>query len=139
SFSNFGSPVDLDAPGVEVVSTFWDGNYASWSGTSFSTGIITAAVTLVRSVAPGLRADKVVRLIQATSHNVDAQNPAFRGKLGSQHAGLVDFDAGVAAAISGTPPDGGGGGGGGGGGNGGGGGGNGGGGGGGDGGHGSGG
>jgi subtilisin family serine protease len=81
SFSNFGSPVDLDAPGVEVVSTFWDGNYASWSGTSFSTGIITAAVALVRSVAPGLRADKVVRLIQATSHNVDAQNPAFRGKL----------------------------------------------------------
>src|SRR5262249_32352644 len=36
-FSNYGGCVELNAPGVNLISTFPGGLYALWSGTSFST------------------------------------------------------------------------------------------------------
>lgn len=100
SFSNYGSVVSVSAPGVDVVSTYWDGRFVAWSGTSFSTPFAVAEAALVRQIVPLLRWDKVQKLIERTSQDVDAFNPNFAGQLG-RGGGLVDFDAAVLAAKSG--------------------------------------
>jgi len=41
SFSNFGKTIEYAAPGVEVLSTFKDGQYKIWQGTSMATPHIT--------------------------------------------------------------------------------------------------
>ncbi|HEU4751659.1 MAG TPA: S8 family serine peptidase, partial [Armatimonadota bacterium] len=101
-FANWGSDVDLCAPGVDVVSTFWDGKYAAWSGTSFSAAMVSGEAALVLSRRPELRVDRLARLLIDTSKSVDDVNPEFRGKLGSSSHGLIDFDAAMTAAARGS-------------------------------------
>ncbi|HTE16859.1 MAG TPA: S8 family serine peptidase, partial [Armatimonadota bacterium] len=98
SFSNYGSGVDVCAPGVDVVSTFWDGSYVQWSGTSFAAGIISGVAAVVASHAPRLKVDEVARAIIRSGRSVDAENPQYRGKLGPSDGGLVDVTAALAAA-----------------------------------------
>jgi len=101
SFSNYGSSVDLDAPGVNVVSTYWDGTYVSWSGTSFAAPMVSGEAALVLSAAPSLGAGQASGLVLATSNSVNRWNPAYVGQLGRGSAGLIDVYAGVLAAASG--------------------------------------
>jgi subtilisin family serine protease len=52
TFSNFGSVVDIAAPGVCISSTYLDGGYAFNSGTSFSSPLVAGAAALVRAKNP---------------------------------------------------------------------------------------
>jgi subtilisin family serine protease len=49
-FSNYGTDVDIAAPGVAVISTYPHNHYAVGWGTSFSTPYVTGTVALMRSV-----------------------------------------------------------------------------------------
>lgn len=80
SFSNYGSAVSVDAPGVSLISSYPGGGYAIWSGTSFAAPFSAAEAALIMAVAPG-RTD-VRRLIETTAISIDALNPEFAGKLG---------------------------------------------------------
>lgn len=44
SFSNYGECVDVLAPGVDIISTFPDDQYAVWSGTSMATPIVAGII-----------------------------------------------------------------------------------------------
>ncbi len=89
SFSNFGTWVDVVAPGVGLPSTFWNGGYAAWSGTSFSSPLVAAEAALLFSARPNWTAGHVRRRILHHSDSVDALNTPYTGMLG---AGIIDLD-----------------------------------------------
>lgn len=67
SFSNFGSYVDIAAPGVSIRSTIPDSSYASWSGTSMATPHVAAVAALVRSQQPALDQGQLGALLTSTA------------------------------------------------------------------------
>jgi type VII secretion-associated serine protease mycosin len=59
SFSNFGSYIDLCAPGVNVLSTNINGTYTYGSGTSFATPFVAGVAALLLSKYPDLTPQEV--------------------------------------------------------------------------------
>lgn len=98
-FAAFGRGwVDLAAPGVGITSTIvgpYGVGYASWSGTSMATGFVSGAAALLRQQRPTASVDLIAQQLMEHARNVDAQNPAYSGKLG----GLLN----VAAALEMEP------------------------------------
>lgn len=94
-YSNYGSFVRVSAPGSNIRSTFMDGGYATWSGTSFAAPFVSAQAALVLSVSPSITADQVKSFIRSTAHSVDNQNKPYKGQLGN---GIIDIEAAVIAA-----------------------------------------
>lgn len=86
SFSNYGSWVDIAAPGSSVYSTYpvAEGSYALLSGTSMACPHVsgTAALIISKFKAPGFVPNQVWGRLQETADNIDAQNPAYVGLLG---------------------------------------------------------
>ena len=82
-YSNYGSFVRVVAPGSGIRSTFWDGGFASWSGTSFAAPFVAAEAALLFAYRPNLTVSDVRGAIRASSRSVDLQNPAYKGKLGN--------------------------------------------------------
>src|SRR5206468_9124653 len=52
--SNYGSSVFLAAPGVDILGTYKDHSYMTWSGTSASAAIVAGTAALMRAVDPSL-------------------------------------------------------------------------------------
>ena len=78
SFSNYGSAIFVDAPGVNIFSAYPGGYYSVVSGTSFSAPAVAGVAALVRS----LRATKVGDAIANGSVNIDSNNPNYAKQLG---------------------------------------------------------
>lgn len=78
SFSNYGSNVVLDAPGVNVISAYPGGGYAMVSGTSFSAPEVAGEIALILR----LRTTGVASTADSTAVNVDRRNPNYYRKLG---------------------------------------------------------
>ncbi|NCQ35173.1 S8 family serine peptidase, partial [bacterium] len=94
SFSNFGTWVELSAPGVGIYTTWYDRNtanhtYSSVDGTSFSSPITCAAAALIWSANPGLTRTEVTDLLLGSCDNLDALNPTYAGKLGAGRVNLL--------------------------------------------------
>ncbi|TLS36426.1 S8 family peptidase [Pseudalkalibacillus caeni] len=70
AFSNFGSTVDIAAPGVNIASTFVDHQYAALSGTSMASPHVAALAGLIRSYNPDLSNREVMDLIKQTSDDL---------------------------------------------------------------------
>ncbi len=52
SFSGRGNAVDITAPGVNIYSSILGNSYASWSGTSMATPMITGVIALMKNAHP---------------------------------------------------------------------------------------
>jgi subtilisin family serine protease len=52
SYSNYGPPVDLAAPGTELYTTTASGGYGTDTGTSFAAPIVAGAAALYKSLHP---------------------------------------------------------------------------------------
>lgn len=100
-YSNYGEFVSGVAPGSGIRSTFWDGGYATWSGTSFAAPFVSAEAALVLSANPRLLADTADEDIRETARSVSSANPSLVEKLG---AGIIDVQAGVRRARRGQHP-----------------------------------
>jgi hypothetical protein len=101
SFSNYGSYIDLTAPGVNIVTTIAGGGYGGVSGTSFSSPIAAGVAALVLSRNPSLSAQQLVTLLEQNSD--DLGTPGWDQIYGW---GRVNASRAVVAAGGGTstPP-----------------------------------
>jgi len=88
SFSNYGASVFADAPGDGITSTYYNGGYATWAGTSFSAPFATGEASLILENHPWLNPFLAELVIWFSSDSIDALNPGFAGLLG---AGVLDI------------------------------------------------
>ncbi|MFO0983658.1 MAG: S8 family serine peptidase [Planctomycetota bacterium] len=80
-FSNFGAWVAIAAPGVDIYSTFANGQYAVWSGTSFSTAFVSGQVALLLSVDTTLAPQQTLPYITGTAENEDPRYALGAGEV----------------------------------------------------------
>jgi hypothetical protein len=71
-FTNYGSPIDVVAPGVDVMSTNRNGSYSAVSGTSFSAPLTNGVVSMIRMEFPGLSTNDVRQHLYATVDDLGA-------------------------------------------------------------------
>lgn len=83
SFSNFGSWVDITAPGVNIFSTVPNAGYGNKSGTSMACPLVVSALALMKRHRPDLPNAAIVDCLLNNTTNIDSQNPGFVGSLGS--------------------------------------------------------
>ena len=83
-FSNYGAPVVVDAPGVNIVSPFPGNLYGIVNGTSFSAPAVAGTAALLLSQS----ATGVASRINAGAINIDTLNPFYARQLGN---GRIDI------------------------------------------------
>ena len=103
SFSNYGSWIDLSAPGNNILTTVMGGSYGAWYGTSFSTPIAAAVGALVLSVKPGLSASALVTLLEQNADDLGTPGWDQYFGYGQVNAYKSVMAAGTAVADT-TPP-----------------------------------
>ena len=74
-FSNFGSWVDIAAPGQLILSTVPGGNYGTWNGTSMSTPLVAGAAALVRAQNPDWTASIIEQRIISSGVTITSPHP----------------------------------------------------------------
>jgi subtilisin family serine protease len=80
-FSNYGSWVDVCAPGTYVLSTLPGNSYGYYSGTSMASPHVAGLAALVKSKYPKFTNEQIMQRIKSTASNVDTINPSFLAGL----------------------------------------------------------
>ena len=105
-FSNYGSQLDVVAPGSNILSTTWYNGTTSLDGTSMATPHVAGVAALILSVNPCLTAQQVRDIIEQTAQKVGGYsytttagrpNGTWNDQMGY---GLVDAYAAVQMAQS---------------------------------------
>jgi len=102
-FSNYGSCVDLSAPGYQIFSTMnsaatsgdADLYGGGWAGTSLATPIVSGVAALVRSISPNFKRSDIIDILLKSSDPINNQNPTYYNQLG---VGRVNADNAVRTA-----------------------------------------
>lgn len=84
-FSNYGSTVDVMAPGVGIYSTLPEGNntYGNLSGTSMAAPLVAGLAGLTKSYFPSMNASQIRQRIEQGCEDISAQNPGMNGLIGA--------------------------------------------------------
>ncbi len=83
SFSQYGSWVDISAPGSSILSTNEGSSYQVTQGTSMASPLVAGLVGLMISHAPSAPQQEVVNCLLNTADNIDASNSNYIGQLGA--------------------------------------------------------
>lgn len=89
SFSNFGSWIDISAPGRGILSTLPFNTYASYNGTSMATPLVASVCGYIEAINTTLTPDAIQQLIQKTADDISTQNPTQLGKLGGGRINML--------------------------------------------------
>jgi subtilisin family serine protease len=81
-FSNYGSKVDVSAPGVNIYSTIPNNSFGFKDGTSMASPHVAGLAALIWSHNPDLNNAEVRKIIENSCVNIDAKNPGYEGLMG---------------------------------------------------------
>jgi subtilisin family serine protease len=98
SFTNYGSTVDVGAPGVAIKSSVPGNSYASWDGTSMAAPHIAALAALYTANDPSLKPADIESLLKSNSRVPSGYN---QGKYG---AGIPDMAKAISAPAATSAP-----------------------------------
>lgn len=87
NFSNYGSWIDISAPGSAIYSTVPGGGYQTKQGTSMASPLVAGLAGLMLSHNQSLSPADIKNCLYTTAENIDAENPSYVGELG---AGRID-------------------------------------------------
>lgn len=90
SFSNYGSWIDISAPGSAIYSTIPGNSYGTKQGTSMASPQVAGLAGLMLSLNPSLSPADIESCILSTADNIDGANPSYIGQLG---AGRINAQA----------------------------------------------
>lgn len=100
TWSNFGSYVDVSAPGVGILTLSGASSYANWNGTSFSSPVASGVVALMTAANPSLSNVGVVDALLKNSDDIgSAGYDVYYGN------GRVNARRAVAAVANVVPSD----------------------------------
>lgn len=80
TFSNYGTSVDIGAPGVSIYSTYKNGGYATLSGTSMAAPHVAGAAAVYISTHPGLTWIQVKDALTTTGESLGSGHTDPSGK-----------------------------------------------------------
>ena len=83
SFSNYDACAAVSANAVGVVSRFWNGDFAQWSGTSFASPFVSGAIADCLRRTTRRTPAGIVSAVRASGRRIDGANaPIFQGRIG---------------------------------------------------------
>lgn len=98
-YSNWGSAIDISAPGGEgssssaaILSTIHvsAGSYAAWQGTSMAAPVVTASFALLKAWFPTQSRQWLLDELLANADPIDDINPDYAGQLGSGRVNIYN-------------------------------------------------
>jgi len=94
-FSNYGSWVDIYAPGVGILSTTNNGGYGVMGGTSMACPITAGAAALLKALYPDLTGDEVNVRLLLTADSIQTGNPNWPEALRLNAGAACDWVCGA--------------------------------------------
>lgn len=103
SFSNYGSWIDIAAPGVNIYSTLAASttSYGYLSGTSMACPMVAGLCGLIKSYNSSFTPAQIETCLKNGSDNINAANPSYIGQLGT---GRIDVFGALNCASPSAPP-----------------------------------
>lgn len=101
SFSNYGSNIDIMAPGEDIISSIAEtpSSYQTMSGTSMACPFVSSTAALMLCFNPNLKPNDIEDCIKNNATNINPQNPNYLNKIG---AGLINVQ-GIAQCLQAPP------------------------------------
>ncbi len=100
NFSDYGPHIDVMATGYGIYSTVFNNGYATKSGTSMATPVVSGLAGLIKALHPGWSAYRIESQIRATATNIDSYNSGYDYQLGhgriDAYKALTDTTPGLA-------------------------------------------
>jgi len=103
SFSNYGNTVDITAPGSNILSTVPNNTYATMSGTSMASPLVSGLLGLMKSLNPSLSNTALINCMYSTADNINAINPSYSGLLGAGRINAHQAMLCVSSTLSNPP------------------------------------
>jgi hypothetical protein len=86
SFSNFGTYIDIAAPGHNIFTTHTTGSYLGASGTSLASPVAAGVVALIFGANPGLSPAGAESILLATATNIGSSTEFGAGRVNARAA-----------------------------------------------------
>lgn len=83
SFSNFGSYIDVMAPGSDIYSCVPTNQYTFMSGTSQASALVTGLAGLMLSLNTNMPVSELENCIKGSCDNIDYMNTGYIGQIGA--------------------------------------------------------